>query len=384
MPARLWVAVICAIAGGLALPARAAEPTTIDVVLPLSGPAAFLGNSEQRALQRFEATEGQAAGIRFAFHDDQSNPQTAVQLATEIVARKPPIVIGSAVVAMCNAMAPLMRRGPVMYCLSPGIYPAAGSFVFSSSNATKDLAAVLVRYYRLRGLTRLGVITSTDASGLDAARNIKDVLAQPENKDMQLVADASFNPTDVSASAQIQRIKGANPQAMIAWSTGAAVGTVFKAIKDAGLAIPVATTDANMTYAAMRQFADILPAELDIPSPEWPKTSRTEVPPAVAAAKQHFFAAFPESDPPDAASTYAWDPALLVAAALAKAGPGATAEQIRAAIDGMNGFAGVNGIYDFRRVPQRGLDDSNVVMTRWDAAAKQWTIVSEPRGVPLK
>src|SRR6185437_13394793 len=155
---------------------------------------------EHKALQRFEATEGQSAGIKFAFHDDQSNPQVAVQLATQIIAGKPPVILGSALVAMCNAMAPLMRHGPVMYCLSPGIYPAAGSFVFSSSSATKDLIAAQIRYFRLRGLTRLGVITSTDASGLDAARNIKETLAQPENKDVELVADANFNPTDVSAS----------------------------------------------------------------------------------------------------------------------------------------------------------------------------------------
>ena len=41
-------------------------------------------------------------------------------------------IIGSAIVAMCNAMAPLMQNGPVMYCFSPGIHPAKGSYVFSS------------------------------------------------------------------------------------------------------------------------------------------------------------------------------------------------------------------------------------------------------------
>ncbi len=152
---------------------------------------------------------------------------------------------------------------------------------------------------------------------------------------VQLVADASFNPTDVSASAQIQRIKGANPQAVIAWSTGAAIGTVFKAISDAGMAVPVATTDGNMTFASMRQFADILPRELYIPSPEWPETGVAGLPPAVAAAKQRFFAAFARNDPPDAASTFAWDPALLVAAALEQAGPNATAEQVRTALAGL-------------------------------------------------
>src|SRR5690242_3050425 len=197
----------------LAAPVRAAEPLNIDVVLPLTGSAAFLGTAEQRALQQAEAQLAKGEGIggrpvHFTFHDDQSSPQTAVQLATQIASAKPPAVLGSSVVAMCNAMGPLLRRGPVLYCLSPGIYPAAGSFVFSSSNATKDLASAQIRYFRLKGLKKIGVITSTDATGQDALRNIKEHLADPENKEMQLVSEQSFNPTDISASAQIQRIKG--------------------------------------------------------------------------------------------------------------------------------------------------------------------------------
>lgn len=366
--------------------ARAAEPFTIDVVLPLTGPAAFLGSSEQSALQAAEkAWEGHRsiAGrpIRFAFHDDQSSPQIAVQLATQIAAGKPPVVLGSAVVAMCNAMAPLMRRGPVLYCFSPGVYPAAGSFMFSSSNATKDLAAAQIRYFRTKGLTRLATISSTDASGQDFARNLKGLLALPENKDVQLVAETTFNPTDVSAAAQVERMKGANPQALIAWSTGAAIGTVFKAIQNSGLDIPIATTDGNMTYASMERYADILPKELLIPSPEWPRGTMRDLPAEVQAAKAEFFAAFPATTKPDAASSFVWDPALLVVTALNKLGAGATAEQLRAHLAGLTNVAGINGVYDFTAHPQRGLDDSNVVVTRWNRSAGTWDIVSGPRGV---
>ncbi len=382
------IALICALSELASVPAPAAEPYDINVVVPLTGGAAFLGTAEQRALQGAEkvfTAEGGIAGrpIRFVFHDDQSSPQVAVQLANQIISAKPAVMLGSALVAMCNAMMPRMRHGPVMYCLSPGIYPPAGSFAFSSSNATHDLIAVLLRYFQARGLKRIAVITSTDASGQDARRQIKDVLAEPENKGIDLVSETSFNPTDVSTSAQIERMKASQPQAVIAWSTGAAIGTVFKAILDAGLTVPVATTNGNMTYAAMKQFAAILPKELYIPSSEWPRADRQEAP-AVAAAKKQFFDAFAgQAAQPDAAYSFAWDPALLVVSALRKLGPDATAEQLRGYLAKLTGFAGVNGIYDFPEVPQRGLNDSNVVVTRWDAAANTWKIVSRPRGLPL-
>lgn len=370
-------------------PALAAEPYDINVVLPLTGGAAFLGTAEQRALQQAEkvfTADGGIGGrpIRFVFHDDQSSPQVAVQLANQIDAGKPAAVLGSATVAMCNAMAPLMRHGPVMYCLSPGIYPAAGSFAFSSSNATHDLVAAQVRYFGARGLKRIAVITSTDATGQDAQRQIKEVVGAPENKGIEVVNETSFNPTDVTASAQIQRIKGSQPQAIIAWSTGSAIGTVFKAIQEAGINLPVATTDGNMTFATMKQFADILPKDLYIPSPDWLRSDRDETSAGVTAAKKRFFDAFEgQAAQPDGAYTFAWDPALLVVSALRKLGPDATAEQLREYLAKLTGFAGINGVYDFPKIPQRGLDGSNVVVTRWDGGAGTWKIVSHPSGLPL-
>jgi branched-chain amino acid transport system substrate-binding protein len=385
--AALGAAILALLMAG-ARPARATEPFDIPVVLPLTGPASFLGLAEQKSLTRAEATLSEDGGIagrpvHFVFYDDQSSAQTAVQLATQIAATKPPVMLGSALVGMCNAMAPLMAQGPVMYCLSPGLYPKPGTFVFSSSNSTADLLAAQIRFFRLSGLKKIAAITSTDASGQDAARQIKRILADPENKDMQLAADTTFNPTDVSAAAQIQRLKSAGPQAVIAWSTGAAIGTVFKAIVNAGLDVPIATTDGNMTYAQMVQFKDILPKTLYIPSPEWPASDRP-VPPEVAAARAAFFKAFQGADAqPDAAYSFAWDPAVVVVSALKKLGPAATPTQVREYLATLKGFAGINGVYDFQKIPQRGLDDSNVVVTEWQKDKGAWQIVSQPKGIPL-
>ena len=63
---------------------------------------------------------------------------------------------------------------------------------------------------------------------------------------------------------------------MVAWSTGSPIATVFRAMIQAGLDLPVGTTGGNMTYAQMNQFADILPKELYLPAPEWPIGRRPE------------------------------------------------------------------------------------------------------------
>jgi branched-chain amino acid transport system substrate-binding protein len=382
-----------AVGFGLALqttPAAAADPYEIHAILSLTGGASFLGKAEQQAIQLIETWANKTGGIKgrplkFVFHDDQSSPQTAVQLASQVVALKPAVEIGANLVAMCNAMAPLMKNGPVMYCLSPGIHPEGGSYVFTSSVSTVDLSKALIRYFRMRGWTRLAIMTSTDASGQDAERGLTANLALPENKSMQLVAQEHFNPTDVSVSAQIEKIKAAQPQAFIAWSTGAPIGTIFKAVVQAGLDVPMGTTDGNMTMAQMTQYAAFLPKQLYIPAAEWAMHGsdlKREKP--VVEAQARFDAAFKEAGlTPDVASALAWDPTMIVIDALRALGPDATAEQVRARLAALKGYAGVDGIYDYSRVPQRGLDVENAVVTLWNSDRKTWVPVSQPAGIPL-
>src|SRR5271169_3929138 len=225
--------------------ARAADTRDIDVILPLTGGGAFLGKAEQQALMQFEKAANADGGIhgqplKFVFHDDQSSPQVAVQLANQVKATNPPVILGSALVALCNAIAPLMKEGPVLYCFSPGIQPASGGFVYSSSISTKELAAALLRYFGRKGWKKVALITSTDASGQDAYRNFKTLVGAEGHNDVELIAEAQLNPTDVSAAAQIQRLKGANPDVLVAWSTGGPIGTILKAVHDAGFEGPVA------------------------------------------------------------------------------------------------------------------------------------------------
>ena len=307
---------------------------------------------------------------------------------SEVIAAKPAVMVGSSLVALCNAISPLMQaNGPVQYCLSPGIHPDAGSYTFTSSTSTTDLAIALVRYFRLKGWTRIATMTSTDASGQDAENNLKNVVAMPENKGVEIVEAGHFNTTDVSVAAQIERIKAAKPQVLIAWSTGAPIATIFRGLVQAGVDIPVATTDGNMTYAQMNQYAEFLPKQLYIPAAQWEMgySPSVKLPAAEAAKQKEFYDAFKAAGlQPDVASELAWDPAMILIDSLRKLGPGATAAQVRDHIAKLKGFVGVNGTYDFTKTTQRGLDIDNVVVTRWSASAKHWEVMSKPTGIPLQ
>jgi branched-chain amino acid transport system substrate-binding protein len=64
-------------------------------------------------------------------------------------------------------------------------------------------------------------------------------------------------------------------------------------------------------------------------------------------------------------------------------GPDATAEQIRNYIANLSDFAGVDGLYDFKANPERGLGQDSSIVVRYDPNAKAWIWLTQPGGAPL-
>ena len=370
--------------------AVAAEPFDIPVIMPLTGGGAFLGTSENQSLQIIEKMVNAHGGIggrpiHFAVADDQSNPQVSVQLTNGALTKKPNVILGSSVVAMCNAMAAIVKAsGPVQYCFSPGIHPTANSYTFSSSISTDDLALVALRYFHGKHWNRVAMITSTDASGQDAERAFVEASHRPENAGLSLILQEHFNPTDVSVSAQITRIQGAHPDAIVAWSTGTPFGTLLHGINDAGIDIPVLGGNGNLTYPQLAQYKAFTPKQMYFPSPRF--FAREQVGPGpIRNAQDLFFRSFEAIGvKPDVSHSFSWDPALIVVDALRHVGLNGTPEALRSYIEALHGFVGINGVYDFRDGSQRGLTENAAIVIRWNASNATFTGVSKPGGAPLK
>ena len=77
-----------------------------------------------------------------------------------------------------------------------------------------------------------------------------------------------------------------------------------------------------------------------------------------------------------------WDPLMIVLSAYQKLGTNATADQMHDYIETLHGFAGVNGLYDFRDGGQRGIGSQAIVVDRWDPVKKTFLVLSRPGGSP--
>jgi branched-chain amino acid transport system substrate-binding protein len=383
------IALILAVAGGGALvrPASAqGAPVEINAILALTGPAAFIGNAEKVSLSLIEGMTNAAGGIKgrpikFVIVDDESNPQVTLQLTNGLIAKKVPVILGPSFTATCLAIGPVVAKtGPIDYCFSPSISPAAGSFQYSSTVGTHDDAIALARYYRSRGWTKIALMTTTDASGQQFEAFFDAALALPENKSLTLVAREHWAPADLNVTAQAERIKAANPQAMIGWSAGTPTGTLLRGLHDAGVDIPIACGNGNMIYTQLAQYASFLPSQLYFPGRR-SLVQDPNAPPAIKAAQTRYFDAFKTIGvKPNLANTLAWDPALLVIDGLRKLGPDASADALNDFIQHQNGWVGINGVYNYTNGSQRGLGIDDVIMDRWDATKSDFVVVSKGGG----
>jgi branched-chain amino acid transport system substrate-binding protein len=384
---------LTAIALGLVLVSQNATASTVsgppfelDVISPITGPGAFLGKSYAEAFRAIESVVNATGGIdgrplKIVTFDAQTNPQVGHQLVDMLVAKRVPVFIDGDPAPVCNATFPVVETtGPVDFCLTPLISPKPGSYVFSGSVAGDVLARITVRYFRERGWTRLAMISSTDASGQYIDTQTDAALTLPENKDVKMVDREHFAPTDVSVAAQIARIKAGNPQALIAAATGTPIATVFRGLKEAGLDVPAEVPSSNLSYTQLHQYTGFLPDQLYFATVLALTPGDAPRGPVRDAQTVYLNAFKAIGVRPDMSDDLAWDPTMIVVSALRKLGTNATATQIRDYIANLRGWAGVDGVYDFRAFPGRGIGENAAEMVRWDPSKDNWVRASLPGG----
>jgi branched-chain amino acid transport system substrate-binding protein len=385
---RIRCAMLALVFALVAAPAQAAEPYDIYVILAVTGPLAFIGSDEQTALRLLETVVNKDGGIRgrpihFVIQDDQSQPQIAVQLANATMAKNVPVIIGPTYGASCLAVAPIVRNGPVTYCLGPSVKPPAGGFMFSASVATHDQTIAMLSFAQSKGWKRIAIAATSDSTGVDGEAEVNTVIGYPQFAGMSVVDRERFATNDVSFSAQATRIKAATPDLIVITSVGTPTGTSLRALKDVGLEkTPVIANFGNLIHAQLEQYASFLPNDMYLTAPRFVTHDVSRKGP-VRDAQLAFYRAFAaQGIDPDVAHNLAWDPALVVIDALRAVGTSATPKQVLDYIEALHGFAGTNGIIDFRDGSQRGIGLSSVVVVRWNGARKTWATVSDFGGKP--
>src|SRR6201995_4385891 len=362
---------------------------TIHAIISETGSAAFLGVEQKAALQALAKHVNATGGIdgkklAFAFSDNQSTAATSVSLASPLLSQSPVLMVGSVTTTDKPVDGLANSGGPVIYDLSPGDQPKLGGYVYSTSNSTVNQTKAFVNFAQSKGWTRVAAITSTDSSGQDGWANIQKATA---GSPVKIVSHQTFDPTDVSVTTQLSKIKASNPQALFIWTTGTPLTTVLKGMQTLGLSsLPTMTTNGNASLKELSSLSGDLPSQLYFPGAPF-MVGPSHLTGQTKAQVQAFDSAIKASGQaaPDEGDALAWDPGLILVSALRKLGTGATAKQIHTYISGLTSFQGIDGTYDFKasQPDNRGLTIKDVYVAEWNKSAQDWTAASGPAGEAL-
>ena len=363
---------------------------TVHAIVAETGTASFLGSEEAAAFNALAKHVNATGGIdghplAFAVSDNQSTASTSVSLASPLVGQAPVLLVGSITSTDKPVDDLVTSSGPVIYDLSPGDHPALGSFVYSSSNSTINQTQAFINFAESKGWKKVAVLNSTDSSGQDGWTNIQKAVAA-SNGAVTVTDHEQFDPTAVSVTTQLSKIKATNPQAVLVWTTGTPLGTVLSGMQQLGMNLPTMTTNGNASLAEMQKLAGELPDQLYFPGAPFmvgPQDLTGQTKTQVQAFDSAMQAAGQKV--PDEGDALAWDPGLLLVSALKKLGIGATASQIHQYIDSQTSFAGINGTYNFtdKSIPDnRGLTIASVYVAQWSKSLGEWTAASGPAGKP--
>ena len=247
---------LLASAGGLpilGLPTKiwAADPVTVGVTGPLTGPNAEYGAEWKRgfdlALDEINAAGGVGGRpLAYRFEDSQSDPRQAVAVAQKFVS-DPAIVaeLGDLSSTASMAASPIYQRNGLVqfgFTNSHPDFTKGGDHMWSiattQADDQPDLAQLAVGELGFKKLAVLHLAT-------DWGRVSKDAfVAAAKARGAEIVAVEGYLPSEQDFRSTLVRVREANPDAVALESYYGDAALIARQMRDSGLTVPIVANGA--------------------------------------------------------------------------------------------------------------------------------------------
>jgi branched-chain amino acid transport system substrate-binding protein len=175
--------------------------------------------------------------------DTESDPAKAATIAKKFIhSDKVAAIIGPTSTGEGMQVKKIVEEAAIPIFMTvggdPPIMEQTGPFtyIFKSPQRSSTAVKKLFGYLKDKKLTKVALMYATDPFGKDGVVWLKKLAP---DFGLTLVAEESFGPKDIDMTAQLTKIKAANPQAIVVWTIGPAGPIVAKNKAQVGLNIPL-------------------------------------------------------------------------------------------------------------------------------------------------
>lgn len=357
--------------------APAGDPVLIGAIVSATGPASALGEQERNVLEMMQAQINNAGGVlgrpvKIVVEDDKSDPKEAVTAANRLIQQEKAV----ALIAATTSSSTLAVKEISAQAGIPQMALAAGNDVTDKPpvewiwrTPPKDALAVANALTYVSGtlkLKKIAVLHDENAFGASGAAEIERTAA---DYGLEIVGSESYKTNDTDLTAQLTKIKGNSPEAVIVWGTNPGPALAAKNMKQLGMTIPFIGSHgiANKTFIELAGDAAegvVFPAgKLIVPS-SITDAKQKEV---TYAFIEQYKAAY--GDSPNTFAGHAFDAVLLLVAAIEQSGS-TEAAAIQSGLNSTRGFAGPDGIFNYSETNHDGLVAEDMIMVKIEGG--QW------------
>ena len=353
------------LAGG---PVLAQEPIRIGAFLSVTGPAAFLGDPEQKTLEmvieRLNA-EGGLLGrkLQLVAYDDAGDAEKARTFAKRLLEQdKVDVIVGGSTTGTTMAAVPLVEAAGTPFISLAGavvIIEPVKKWVFKTPHTDRMACEKIFVDLQARKLGKVALISGS--GGFDKSMRGECLKVAPKYA-IEVVADETYGAADTDMTAQLTKIRASGAQAVLNAGFGQGPAIVTRNYRQVGLTLPLYQSHgvASKEYVKLSGPAAEgvrLPAAALLVPDLLAGTDPQK--PVVSAYKRDYETRY-KTD----VSTFgghAYDGLMLAVNAIKRAGSTDKA-RLRDAIEATRGYVGTGGVVNMSASDHLGLDLSAFVM----------------------
>jgi branched-chain amino acid transport system substrate-binding protein len=240
-----WAAASILAGALIATGAAAQEPIRIGAFVSATGPAAFLGDPEQKTLQMYVERVNASGGVlgrklALVVYDDAGDAEKARTFVKRLIEQdRVDAIVGGSTTGTTMAAVPLVEEAQVPFVSLAGavvIVEPTKKWVFKTPHTDRMACEKIFADLRARNLTKLALISGS--GGFDKSMRA-ECLKVAGKYSIDVVADETYGATDNDMTPQLTKIRASGAQAVLNAGFGQGPAVVTRNFRQVGLSLPL-------------------------------------------------------------------------------------------------------------------------------------------------